>query len=293
MSRESVNCAILFADIAKSSHIYEMLGSELAQAIIDRCLSHLAAVSKRHNGVVVKTIGDAILCTFPTAEDAAKAARQMNRSLVTLAFPEKPGYRAPDIYVGIHYGPVIDEDGEISGDAVNVAGNMAALAKQRQIITTQETVDQLTPATREQVHPIDTATIKGASGDLDIFEIVWKRKGDADLAPAQPIRIELRLGDKVVKVDEQHPTAGLGRQLYNDIVVPSNRASRSHARIEYHRGKFVLIDQSTNGTFVTVQGKPAAEIKRGELVLTGSGLIGLGEEASADAPDAIHYTVKM
>ena len=293
MSRESVTCAILFADIAKSSHIYEMLGSHLAQAIIDRCLSHLAGVSKAHNGVVVKTIGDAIMCTFSTAEAAANAAKQMNRSLGSLTFPEKPGYRAPDIYVGIHYGPVIDEDGEISGDAVNVAAHMAALAKQRQIITTQETVDQLTPDARENVRPIDTAAIKGASGDLDLFEIAWKRKDAADLAPAQPIRIELRLGSKVVNVDEQHPTTGLGRQLYNDIVVPSNRASRSHARVEYRSGKFVLIDQSTNGTFVTVQGKPAAEIKRGELVLTGSGLIGLGEEASADAPDAIHYTIKM
>ena len=79
----------------------------------------------------------------------------------------------------------------------------------------------------------------------------------------------------------------------NDVVVNDNRVSRSHAKIEYRRGKFVLIDQSTNGTFVLFQGKKPIDIKRDEAPLLGTGIISLGREVNPDSPLSIHYSIKM
>jgi adenylate cyclase len=61
-------------------------------------------------------------------------------------------------------------------------------------------------------------------------------------------------------------------------------ASRVHCKIEYRRGKFFLTDQSTNGTYVTVEGDVEIMLKREQLLLRSRGMISLG--ASSAAADA-------
>ena len=106
-------------------------------------------------------------------------------------------------------------------------------------------------------------------------------------------RLELSYGSQRLTVDQTKPAATLGRQPHNDIVVNDRRVSRSHARIEYRRGTFFVVDQSTNGTFALVQGKKSISLKRDETQLLGDGLIGLGREVIAEDPDLIHYSIKM
>ncbi|MCD4716691.1 MAG: hypothetical protein K8R45_08115, partial [Desulfobacterales bacterium] len=65
-TRETDTLAILFADIAKSTNLYETLGDKIAQNLIGTCLSLFSDVTARYNGTVIKTIGDEIMCTFPT-----------------------------------------------------------------------------------------------------------------------------------------------------------------------------------------------------------------------------------
>lgn len=299
MSRDKATLAILFADIAKSTQLYDTLGNRLAQAIINRCLELMARVTEHHDGTVIKTIGDEIMCTFPTALAAVEAAIEMNQSLEALSFPEKPGYTPPNIYVGIQYGPVIKEDGDVFGDAVNVAARMVALAKQRQIVTTQDTIDVLPREHLDAAHQIDKTVVKGKTGEMAIYELIWEQQDvtvmldDGLDSPSFKFRIELRMGDTLLEIDENRPSASLGRQLHNDLVVNSNRVSRTHAKVEYRRGKFVLVDQSTNGTFVTVQGKASTQVKRDEFALIGSGVIGLGQELDPSSPLAIQYEIKM
>ena len=205
----------------------------------------------------------------------------------------------PNIYVGIQYGEVIRESGDVFGDAVNVAARMVSMAKQRQIITTEETIAELPKDSRPEVQVIDRTTIKGKSGEVDIYEVVWEEQDvtimldDSVEAMTLRTRLELTFRGRTIEVDADRPTASLGRQSHNDLVVADNRVSRSHARIEYRRGKFVLVDQSSNGTYVIVQGKKALNCKRDEASLVGSGIIGLGREVSPDAPEAIHYSIKM
>ncbi len=299
MSRENITLAILFADIAKSTHLYETLGNKTAQQLIGACISLFSKVTLQYQGTVIKTIGDEIMCTFPTADDAIEAAITMNRDLENLTIENLAGIVPPNIYVGIQFGPVIREDNDVFGDAVNVAARMVGMAKQRQIITTEETIGAIKQEHKDSARMIDKTTVKGKSGEINIYEIIWEQQDATvmvdDSLDARKIesRMELKFQGHTIEVDQNHPIIHLGRQSHNDVVVNDGRVSRSHARIEYRRGKFILIDQSTNGTYALIQGKKSITLRRDEAALLGNGIIGLGREVTDDSPIAIHFDIKL
>ena len=105
-------------------------------------------------------------------------------------------------------------------------------------------------------------------------------------------RLELTYQDQSIILDENCPSATLGRQPHNDIVVNDTRVSRSHARIEYNRGKFTLIDQSSNGTMVRIPGKKSTLIRREEIQLEDVGVIGLGRNVTTESEAAVHFAVR-
>jgi adenylate cyclase len=299
MAKENITLAILFADIAKSTHLYETLGNKKAQLLIGACLSLLSTITLKHQGIVIKTIGDEIMCTFPAADNAVEAAIEMNRELEQLIIGDLPGVVPPNIYVGIQYGPVIREENDVFGDAVNVASRMVSMAKQRQIVSTEETIKVIKSEHQSSARIIDKTTVKGKSGEMNIYEVIWEQQ-DATVMIDDSLdtlkiesKMELTFQGQILEVDQNRPSVTLGRQAHNDVVVNDGRVSRSHARIEYRRGKFMLIDQSTNGTFALIQKKKNITLRRDEATLLGSGIIGLGREVTEDSPVAIHYSIKL
>jgi hypothetical protein len=227
-----------------------------------------------------------------------EAAVKMHQAIEGLPFPEKPEYGPPNIYVGIQFGPVIKEGGDVFGDAVNVAARMVSLAKQRQIITTEGTLKLLSKERQTFTRCIDKITVKGKSGLLRIYEVIWEEQDITVMGAHIPeakiaeMHLELTYQGQIIRLDENRPSATLGRQKHNDVVVDDKRASRSHARIEYNRGKFTLVDQSSNGTMVRIQGEKGVLLKRDEIQLLGKGVIGLGRQVKPESPTAVHFAVK-
>lgn len=108
----------------------------------------------------------------------------------------------------------------------------------------------------------------------------------------QSASMELRYGNTVLEISQTRPSVTMGRQEHNDLEVIDTRVSRSHARIEYRNGKFVLIDHSTNGTFMMTDDGKGINLKRSETVMQGSGIITLGRKISPDSPKAIRFSLK-
>ena len=299
MPRETISLAILFADIARSTRFYEILGDKSAQRLMAACLSRLSDVVCQRQGSVIKTIGDEVMCTFPDADHAVNAAKTMQEAIEKMPDIDNTDLGTPNIYIGIHTGPVIREDNDIFGDAVILAARIVALAKPRQILITEQTVKALTPENKAFVRYVDKETIKGKSGKLKIYEYIWEQDdvtvilGRSSTPLVLQSFLELRCGNLIIKVDHLQPSITMGRQSHNDLALDYERISRSHARIEYSREKFVLIDHSSNGTYVHSRGKNAIHIIRDEVKLSGTGIISLGRKASPGSPGAIHYTVKQ
>lgn len=288
--------AILFADVAGSTRLYETLGDHTAREAINGTLTRMTAVGDRYSGVLVKTIGDEILVRFPTAERAVSAAIAMQEALAAdTVSPVRLQMR-----MGLHYGPVILDSGDVFGDAVNVAARMSAIARAGQIITTRETVSFLPENLVLKTRLYDSTSVKGKQDNLVIHEVTWEEEGNATVFIAStnpgmkqevaPLVLELDYqGDK--RQFDLGSTIGIGRAETCDLVVGSPLASRVHARIESRRGKFVFIDQSTNGSYVRTEDGNVVYLRREELPLWGSGSISLGEAFGSDATHLLHFRI--
>jgi len=99
----------------------------------------------------------------------------------------------------------------------------------------------------------------------------------------------LRYRDQSVEVNESNSSIVMGRADENDLVVKNTLISRLHARIEYRKGNFVLVDQSINGTYVRTSGGEELFVRRDNYPIKGSGIIGLGQRLAPESPDAISF----
>ncbi len=300
MNKKTVSLSILFADIASSTLLYDTLGDKKAQLLIKSCLSILAGVTKAHKGKVIKTIGDELMCGFPSANAAVEAGKAMHKEIEKGPVDEKPGSDYPNIYIGIHLGPVILEKGDVFGDTVNVAARIMSLAKQRQIIITQQAYEMLSPELKSCVRFIGEAAIKGKGEKFKLYEAIWEENDVTvvyEMSSGSLFKkdittcLKLKYRGQTFEINQEQITASIGRQSHNEIVVNTKFASRSHARIEFRRGKFVLVDQSSNGTYIYIEGKKSFRLKRDEISLSGSGRISLGQKADLGLADVIYFKV--
>ncbi|MEN9217725.1 MAG: adenylate/guanylate cyclase domain-containing protein, partial [Gloeomargarita sp. DG_2_bins_126] len=132
---------ILFADISGSTRLYETLGNEAALVLVSDCLQLLQSVAQKYQGQVVKTIGDEIMLRFPNPSLAAQAAFEMQDQVAQFFLNRKV---VSGLKVGFNHGAILEQaDGDIFGDAVNVAARMVQLAKRNQILTPAETIQQI------------------------------------------------------------------------------------------------------------------------------------------------------
>ena len=82
----------------------------------------------------------------------------------------------------------------------------------------------------------------------------------------------------------------LGRDQQNDVVIADKMASRLHARIERRRDKFVLVDQSSNGTYVKIDDEPEMQLRREEMILRGRGRVSFGHAHSSEGEEVLTFS---
>lgn len=299
MAAETVDLAIMFADISGSTRLYEVLGDNAARARVAQRVAGLCKAVARHHGTTLKTIGDGIMCTFASVDDAVAAACDMQASTgeddveVTSVGPLSLALR-----IGLHYGSAITEEGDAFGDAVNVAARMGALAKPGQIITTRETVDQMSANRDCDTRFVDHAPVRGKRLSMEIHEILWQPEDVTWLSiplnsrDASIPRLQLRYRRQALSLDAERTVAVLGRGTGVDLSVSESLASRLHVRIEQRRGKYFLTDLSTNGTHVRCEGSESF-VRREEIPLSGKGEISLGRPFNERPAEIVHFEVEL
>lgn len=292
-----IELAVLFSDVVGSTRIYEVLGDQRAREVIALCIDLMQSATEQNHGTVIKTMGDEVMATFPTADDALNAAALIQRSISTHPALQVEG-QAVSVRIGCHYGPVVLESRDVFGATVHTANRMTSQAKSGQVMTTAATVDQLSAEWRASVRQIDIATLKGQGAEVTLFEVIWQTEDVTSMLPSismgnanerKALRLRLVLQDQEVVIDEGRSQVAIGRADENDVVVRGNLISRIHARIELSRSKFLLIDQSTNGTFVNSLDGEESFVRRDSMQLKGSGMIGLGKVPEADSPQTIRF----
>jgi adenylate cyclase len=294
---KDIELAILFADVVGSTRLFEAMGDVRARDMVATCIDVMREATEQHNGTLIKTIGDEVMSTFPTADDALNAAGQMQKHITAHTELRVEGQPVA-IRIGCHFGSVVLENRDVFGASVHTANRMTSQAKAGQIITTSATVERLSPEWRASVRQIDVAVIRGQGGEVALYEVLWQTEDVTSMLPSialngrearRPRRLRLSVQTTEVVLDEQRPQVAIGRADDNDIVIRGNLISRLHARIEFSRNRFTLTDQSTNGTFVKISGEEEAFVRRDSMPIKGEGLIGLGRIPDRDSPLTIHF----
>lgn len=290
-------CTVLFADITGSTGLYGRYGDEQARKVLSQCIALMCDICRQHGGAIVKTIGDEVMCRFDRPDEAVGAACGIHRSLEGgVGFG---GIRLT-AHIGLHYGSAFIVGGDVHGDAPNLAARMTSIAKSGQIITTQGTVECLSPAVAASARWYDKITLKGGTHATSIYEVLWEQENATRLVrltdltdTRESVCLKLSYQSHEVTATPETPVVLLGRRGECTLVVEAELVSRVHARIEYRRENFVLIDQSANGTFIKPDDARVVYLRREEMPLSGRGYISLGRTWRPDDVNLVHYSEQL
>jgi class 3 adenylate cyclase len=298
VSSTETEVAVLFADVVGSTRLYELLGDQRARELIQLCVELMREATMRNRGTVIKTIGDEILAIFPTVDDAVNAGGEMHQDIG--ARPELliEGQHVA-IRIGCHFGSVVLEHKDIFGASVHTANRMTSQAKAGQIILSADTMRRCSPEWRAVSRRVDVTSLRGLNDEIELYEVLWQQEDATSMLPSiamggmqGPRRVRVQHMGREIVLDDARKEITMGRAEENSVVQRGALISRIHAKIELVRGRFLLVDQSTNGTFVTSQEGKEAFVRRDSVTLVGKGMIGLGRLPEANAADTIRYQLE-
>lgn len=298
MNSASDSLSVLFAGVSGSARLHEKLGGDEAARAVDRCLKRMERVVGVYGGRIVKQVGDELMVVFNLADEAFQAAVEMQQRVADL--PPVSGVKLA-IRIGLSCGPVGEAEGRVAGATVKEAAGLAGLAKPGQILTSVQAQAALSPAFRSATRDLGSASANRNAPSGIAFEIVatgippGPSAGGAAAAQernrdeSKSLRLRLRYRGKLIVLDDRNPVIKMGRDKDSDVVIHDRRASRSHARIELQGDRIALIDNSTNGTFVTLNGNAELFLRKEECVLRGKGRICFADTASSPDADCAEF----
>ena len=272
--------AILFVDVCGSTAFFDRYGEVAGHAMVEHCFKVIVPFVETHGGRIVKYLGDGFLAVFDGPEAAVDAAAVMHSSLAD-DNATRPDAARVRIHSGVSIGPVVvREDGDVFGDPVNVAARVQQVAGPDQVYVTKDVVDELSIEARGKTRHVGRFPLRGKEDEVELYEVMWKLEGATMLFTRATLREEAVLAvfyqGTVVEMGVGQSRLTIGRIVGNDLVVDDGAVSREHAEFLRRKGSIVLVDRSTNGTYVRPQHGKERHLHREEFMLDGSGEVSLG-----------------
>jgi class 3 adenylate cyclase len=167
----------LFTDLKGSTALYERVGDLVAYDLVRQHFRVLHEVVAAEAGAVVKTIGDAVMATFPTPDRALAAALRMREEMARIN--NERNNEDLLLKIGIHEGPclavTLNDHQDYFGQTVNMAARVQGLASSRAIIVTKPVVDDPNAAKileKSGLHPtMQHAALRGIGEETTVYEI--------------------------------------------------------------------------------------------------------------------------
>jgi len=162
---------LLFTDIKDSAALYQRVGDAKAFEIVTRHFEILTAAVKKYRGFVVKTIGDSIMASFYSPEDALLAALEMQTEVLAS--------NTVSIKVAAHCGPcfVVNRNDRLDyfGTTVNLAARALGFCESDEILITGKMIDD--PLVKDVLSQVGRSAIqtvrelKGFEGEFELYRI--------------------------------------------------------------------------------------------------------------------------
>jgi class 3 adenylate cyclase len=167
----------LFTDLKGSTQLYDRVGDLVAFDLVRAHFRVLNEIVASEAGAVVKTIGDAVMATFPTPDRALAAALRMRDAMMNLSGEHKGENLL--LKIGIHEGPclavTLNDRQDYFGQTVNIAARVQGLAGSRSIFATGSVVEYLQSSALLEtggLKPVSQRySLPGVADELAIYEI--------------------------------------------------------------------------------------------------------------------------
>jgi adenylate cyclase len=152
---------------------YTALGQKneaLSMVLIDEQRKLIRPILAKHSGREVKTLGDAFLVEFPNAIDAVRCAYDIQRVTRDFNLSMDPDKRI-HLRVGLHVGEVVESNGDILGDAVNVASRIEPLAEVGGVCLTRQVHDHVKNKVDFQMTNLGLKQLKNVADPIEVYKL--------------------------------------------------------------------------------------------------------------------------
>lgn len=292
--------SVLYAEISGRQPLSERVGEAEVAHTFERCFSRMDRAISSFNGRVVKHMGDRLMATFNTPEEATRAACEMQLRVDKL--PHVSGVRLA-VGIAFHHGLMDETGNDTSGDTVKVAARLIKLVRAGQILTTVPTAADLSESLQKSVLPLGIVNVRLHGQPIPACAIIWQTivgsSGEGGFSLPQighateamhtrsTLRLRLMPQGREVILNPGDPVFTLGRDPKCNMVIRNPHASRNHCHIERRGDHFVLTDNSTNGTHVSPDTGFNLLLKGQEIPLHGRGSLSFGLLSAVEHDDEV------
>jgi hypothetical protein len=278
-------------------------GTELDTALLGklfrRRLKRLERVLAAHGGSIIRQMPQSLLASFETAEAALFGSCEMQRRCAVIP-------QIADTQIALKIGIHLASAGRISTGPVDpaeaTASKLSSLLDDASIVISESVVQALPGNLREKTVPVvnEGSEIPAYAVDWNSLPMLRMTPAESKTIPAstsinesQHSGITIRQGNRVLRFATDRSVLTIGRDPASDIAISCPKASRQHCRIIYSLGNYVLVDLSTNGTYVTANNVPETLFRKEMSPLTGSGRIGFGQSWQQGGDHAFEFEVSV
>ncbi len=174
----------MFTDIVGYTLLAQK-NESLSLSLLEEQRKLIREILNRHNGREVKTIGDGFLIEFPSALDAVRCAYDIQEKAREHNVPSSEEKRV-HLRIGIHLGDVVESEGDISGDAVNVASRIGPFAENGGISLSRQVYDQVQNKFELPLTSLGAKTLKNVATPIELYKVTLPWTEERVISPAQP-----------------------------------------------------------------------------------------------------------
>jgi class 3 adenylate cyclase len=168
-----MSLTFLFTDLKGSTALYERVGDIAAYDLVKHHFGAIYDIVAAEGGAVVKTIGDAVMATFPTPDRAVAAALRMREAMARLN--AERGGEDLLLKIGIHEGPclavTLNNSQDYFGQTVNMAARVQGLASSRAIFVTKSVMDDARTAKIIETRSLVPVMERGIADETTVYQI--------------------------------------------------------------------------------------------------------------------------
>ena len=271
------------------------LDASLLGKLFRRRLKRLERVLAAYGGALIRQMPQSLLASFETAEAALLGACEMQRRCAVIP-------QIADTQIALKIGIHLSATRRISTGPVDpaeaTASKLSSLLDEASIVISESVAEALPVSLREK-----TVAVVNEGSEIPAYAVDWNSlpmlraappKSSAEADPDTPHNgIIIRQGERVLRFTTDRSLLTIGRDPASDIAINCPKASRQHCRIIYRLGNYVLVDLSTNGTYVTTTDAPEILIRKEMATLTGNGRIGFGQSWQQGGDHAFEFEVSV